>query len=261
MTTRQAIQQIIWLPWTLWCALVFAVALVIAFPVVVIVVLSRNEKWIYKLHFVPPVFARAILFLWGIKIEEVNRQLSEPHRQTIFVSNHMSYLDGIVAAAVIPNFTKYLGKAEILDWPVLGYIMKHLYVAVQRDDEADRQRSMIDMTEKLKTGASFFICPEGTCNTTPQLLKYFHGGAFRLAIDNNLPLVPFTFIGTHLRFPRKGLMLHPGKVVVYWHKPIDTSVFTKADVEALKTTVRVIMQNDLLAHFPEGKYENATDAE
>ncbi len=254
MTFKQAKQQFIWLPWTLWCALVFAVALAIAFPVLVFVVLSKNQWLLYKLHFLVSSFARVILFLWGIRINEVNPELREPKQQTIFISNHMSYLDGIIAAAIIPNYIKYLGKAEILEWPVLGYVMKHMYVAVQRDDEDDRQRSMLEMTEKLKTGASFFICPEGTCNTTEDLLKYFHSGAFRLAIDNRLPLVPLTFIGTHILYPRYGLMLKPGTITVYWNRPIDTSAYTMASVEKLKIHTQQIMRTHLLKHFPEAKY-------
>lgn len=254
MNTKQIVEQILWFPWTLWCIVVFGVAMGIAFPMMVFIVMSKNEKWLYQAHFLPPKFARFVLLLWGIRVVQHNREVSQPDTQTIFVSNHRSYLDGIVASAVIPNFSKFLGKAEILSWPVLGYIMKHLYVAVQRDDEQDRQRSMNEMREKLKTGASFFICPEGTCNTTPELLKYFHHGAFRLAIENKLPLVPLTFVNTGNIFPRHGLMLRPGTVHVYWHEPIETANMQINVIEQLEEKTKLVMRGDLLKHYLSGKY-------
>ncbi|MBL7778490.1 MAG: 1-acyl-sn-glycerol-3-phosphate acyltransferase [Chitinophagales bacterium] len=254
MNTKQIVEQILWFPWTLWCVVVFGVAMAIAFPIMVLIVASKNEKWLYHAHFLPPKFARAVLLLWGVRMVQHNCEVSQPDTQTIFVSNHRSYLDGIVASAIIPNFSKFLGKAEILSWPVLGYIMKHLYVSVQREDEQDRQRSMNEMREKLKTGASFFICPEGTCNTTPALLKYFHHGAFRLAIENKLPLVPLTFVNTGNIFPRHGLMLKPGTVHVYWHEPIETTAIDLTELEQLEKTTKATLMSDLLKHYPSGKY-------
>ncbi|MCS6933991.1 MAG: 1-acyl-sn-glycerol-3-phosphate acyltransferase [Chitinophagales bacterium] len=254
MRTRQILEQIAWLPWTLWCGLVFALVLAVAFPIMVIIVLSKNERWLYWAHFVPHYLSRFVLWMWGIRLVEHHREYAEPKRQMIFISNHTSYLDAIVASAVIPNFSKFLGKAEILKWPVLGYILKHLYVAVQRDDEEDRQRSMHEMREKLKTGASFFICPEGTCNTTREFLTYFHPGAFRLAIEHGLPLVPLTFVNTGKLFPRYGLMIRPGTVHVYWHRPIETSSMTTDDLEKLKEMSQAVMREHLLKHYPSGKY-------
>ena len=172
----------------------------------------------------------------------------------IYVSNHMSYLDAFIAGATIPNFLKYLGKAEILAWPGLGYLLKKFYVPVWRDDPEHRHRSMEQMNEKLKTGASFFICPEGTCNTTPELLKYFHKGAFRLAIHNQIPVVPLTFVGAADLFPRNGFMLRPGTITVYWSQPISIQGLTDADAAMLREQCMHIIRGNLLKHYPAGQY-------
>lgn len=247
-------QQIMWFPWTLWCGLVFGIVLIVAFPVLFFVVISKNEKWIHDLHYLPPIASRIVLFLWGIRIKIKNREFIEGEKQLIYISNHTSYLDGIIASAIIPNFLKFLGKAELLNWPVLGFLIKHLYVPVWRDDKEQRARSMVQMHEKLKTGASFFLCPEGTCNTTPELLTHFQGGAFRLAIDNRLPLVPLTIIGTRYLFPRKGLMIKPGKVIVYWHAGLNSYELDSNDVDALKFQALDTIRQDLLRHYPSGVY-------
>lgn len=245
---KRVAAQILWFPWTVWCGLTFVVALLLAFPVLVAGVMSRNEKFLKILHYIPLGIARTMLFLWGIRIELREEKPCALPRQSVYISNHTSYLDALVAGALIRDYIKFLGKGEILYWPVLGYLLKHLYVPVWRDDSEHRAWSMEQMKEKVRTGASFFICPEGTCNTTPQLLKHFHSGAFRLAIECQIPLVIFTIVDAARLFPRKGLMIRPGKLIVYRHPPIDTSGMKEADVEKLKSRAIDIITADLMKH-------------
>lgn len=245
--------QIIWFPWTLWCGLTFVFALTISFPLLLAGVMSRNERWLHRLHYIPPAIARTLLFLWGIRIElheERDQHHSGPY---VYISNHTSYLDALVAGGLIRDYIKFLGKGEILYWPVLGYLLKNLYVPVWRNDQEHRTWSMEQMKQKINDGASFFICPEGTCNTTPQLLKHFHSGAFRLAVDCRIPLVIMTIVGSSRLFPRKGLMIRPGKVIVYRHKAIIPGPVGEAEVERLKNLAISLITSDLLKHYPDGK--------
>jgi 1-acyl-sn-glycerol-3-phosphate acyltransferase len=248
MKANNPITQILWLPWTLWCTLLFVLVVAIMLPFLFIIVWINNDKLTRWAHYVPSYLSRMLLVMWGVRLQIVGKELMKPEDQLIYISNHMSYLDAFVAAAAIPNFVKYLGKAEILAWPGLGYLLKKFYVPVKRDDPENRHWSMEQMNEKLKTGASFFICPEGTCNTSGELLKYFHKGAFRLAIENKIPIVPLTFIGTANLFPRSGFMLRPGKIIVYWHQAIPTSNMSEDDIDALVSTCTDIMKHHLISN-------------
>jgi 1-acyl-sn-glycerol-3-phosphate acyltransferase len=241
--------------WSLWCGLTFLLAMIIMLPILMGVVAIGNQKLIRQAHYWPPFLARIILVLWGIRIEVKNKELIKPDMQLVYISNHMSYLDALIAGSVIPNFVKFLGKAEILNWPGLGFLLKHFYVAVQRDDKNNRAWSMDQMNEKVKTGASFFICPEGTCNTTENLLKTFYDGAYKLAIGNKIPIVPLTFIGAGDLMPRDSIIIRPGKIVVYWSEPIDTSNMAMDDIPALKKQTTDIITANLLKHYPDRKYE------
>jgi 1-acyl-sn-glycerol-3-phosphate acyltransferase len=241
--------------WAVWCIIIFILLCLILFPVLVLAVLSRSDRIIRAAHFVPTGLARVALFLWGIRLEIRGRELMDRRGQYIYISNHRSLLDAVIAGAVIPNYLKFLGKAEMLRWPVLGYLLSRFYVPVQRQDSADRVKSMRIMEEKIKTGCSFFICPESTCNTTGELLTRFYTGAFRLSADTGVPLVPLTFIGSADRWPRRGVrLISPGKVIVYWHGAMPSAEFAGERLTAGIEKVESLIRADLIRHYPSGHY-------
>jgi 1-acyl-sn-glycerol-3-phosphate acyltransferase len=238
--------------WTIWGAIVFFGILALYMPVVIFPAIINNERlkdyvW-QSLRFI----ARFILFLWGIRIEIRNKHLRDAKGQFVYVPNHRSYLDAVVASACIPNRVKYLGKAEILKWPLVGFILKHYHIAVKRNDAGSRSLSLEQMDALVKSGASLCIFPEGTCNTTTDLLKKFHEGAFKIAVPNQIPLVPLTFIGTGELMPRSGFLLKPGKVIVYWNEPISTTGYSLADIPDLVYQVREALISNLKKHYPHG---------
>lgn len=241
--------------WAVWCGLVFVLLCLILFPVLFLAVLSGSDRLIRAAHFVPPVLARLALVLFGIRLEVRGREYIDPQGQYVYISNHRSLLDAVIAGAVIPNYLKFLGKAEMLKWPVLGYLVDKFYVPVQRDNPADRAKSMTIMEEKIKTGCSFFICPESTCNTTTELLTRFYNGAFRLSADTGVPLVPLTFVGSGERWPRKGdQLIHPGRLIVYWHSPIAAAEFQGDKLATGREKAEAMIRADLLRHYPSGRY-------
>jgi 1-acyl-sn-glycerol-3-phosphate acyltransferase len=236
---------------------VFVILCAILFPVLLLAVLSGNARIIRAAHFVPTRLARAAIFLFGIRLEIHGREYIDPHGQYVYISNHRSLLDAVIAGAVIPNYVKFLGKAEMLKWPVLGYLLDKFYVPVQRHDSADRAKSMQIMEEKIRTGCSFFICPESTCNTTSAFLTRFYNGAFRLSADTGVPLVPLTFIGSGERWPRRGQkLIHPGRLIVYWHPPVPASDFQGDRLTAGRENVEALIRADLLKHYPTGSYDS-----
>lgn len=248
----KAVEKSLIIIWSLWCGLVFFGTLTLYLPVIILPPLLKNEKlkrqtW-QSLRYV----AKLILILWGIKVEIRNKHLIDAQRQLVYVPNHRSYLDAMVVGSSIPNHVKYLGKAEILKWPILGFILKHYHIAVQRNDAGSRNLSLEQMNELVKSGASLCIFPEGTCNTTPSLLKKFHEGAFKIAVPNKIPIVPITIIGTGELMPRNGLMLRPGKIILYWHEPISTKDFKFEDIPMLVDKVKQTLIADLAQHYPNG---------
>ncbi len=240
--------------WSLWCIASMCVLLAIMYPILVVVILLNNENLIKKCHAVPPFFAKMMLWSWGVRFEFHNKEIIDKQKQFIFISNHRSYLDALVAGVSIDNYTKFLGKAEILNWPVFGFLLKHFYIPVWRNDKQHRAWSMEQMEEKIAGGYSIFICPEGTCNTTTDFFTRFYDGAFKLAAESKINLVPLTFIATGELMPRNDLLLIPGKVSVFFHEPIPYSEIDLNDLEKIKVRVQEIMRNDLLKYYPSGHF-------
>ncbi len=243
--------------WSVWCMLIFAVLMLILFPILVLAVVIGNERLIKAAHYWATFTAKLSLFFFCVCVKVHNQQLVDPNGQYIYIANHRSYLDAILAGGVIPNFLKYLGKAEILNWPILGFLMKHYYVAVWRNDKANRSWSMQEMKEKVKTGCSFFICPEGTCNIGDEFFTAFYDGAFKLSLETGIPIVPLTFVNTGELMPRNSFLLLPGTVDVYWHEPILATNINREDLNEVKQKVQDIMRKDLLLHYPNGKYKTS----
>ena len=240
--------------WSIWCALVFFTLAFAMFPFLYLGVSFGGPKTIRRMHFLPCYVAELTLFLWGIRIEEHNKELIDEHQQFIFVGNHRSYMDALISGTVIKNYKKYIGKAEILKWPVLGYLLDKLYIPVHRDDKDHRAWSMNQLYVKAKEGASIVLFPEGTCNNTKEHLKKFHDGAFKLAIPTKLPIAVFTIIGAGELWPRDTILIKPGKIIVYWSEIIKMDEYTSVenDMEKLKEKVRETMKPYLEKHYPNG---------
>ena len=115
-----------------------------------------------------------------------------------------------------------------------------------RKDKNDRARSMEAMKQSLRDGVSIFICPEGTRNTTRAPLLDFRDGAFRIAIEAQVPIAVLTVINAEkLLSPLRPIELRPGTVEMVWSEPIPTKGMTMADIDRLKQLARDKMLQNL----------------
>jgi 1-acyl-sn-glycerol-3-phosphate acyltransferase len=185
-----------------------------------------------------------IFFLvrWKVK----NRHLIDPNENYVFVANHRSMLDIPAYALSCKNTFRFLSKAELAKIPVLGFIIRNLYITVDRKNKNDRARSMEAMLQSLRDGVSIFICPEGTRNTTKEPLLDFRDGAFRIAIEAQVPVAVLTVTNADkLLSPLRPIELRPGKVELIWSKPIPTKGMTMGDIDKLKNMARAQMISNL----------------
>lgn len=238
--------------WTIWCSVVFLSALILVFPLLFIG-LNIPSKRVYRfMHFMPIYFSHIALWLMGISVRVHNKTLLDSEKQYILVGNHMSYLDALISAVASNNYKKYIGKAEILKYPVLGYLLAKLYVPVQRDEKSSRKWSMEAMFKYLKDGASMVIFPEGTCNTTPDHLKEFKDGAFSLSLQLNIPIAVCTILGAAELMPRKLLSIRPGKIDVHWTTILDPKDYSMEQIHEMKKDTQKAMLPLLKERYPDG---------
>jgi len=94
-------------------------------------------------------------------------------------------------------------------------------------------------------GASIYFFPEGTRNKPPKTLLEFHDGAFRLAIEKQLPLAILTILNAHEIMPAHRWVLTPGTIHATWSPPIETAGMTLEDLPHFKQQVRTIMITEI----------------
>lgn len=192
---------------------------------------------------------RLVFFL---NVKDIYHSEYNKDQSYIIVGNHNAALDiPLNTSSCPPNINmKFLGKAEAAKIPLLGVLIKNLTVLVDRKNKDSRKRTFKLMAEEIAKGYSIFLYAEGTRNRTKEPLKEFYDGAFRLAIDHQLPLVVCTLLGSkNVNSPHKMMSFMPGKVVAHWEKPIETKGMTKDDIPALKTQVKEMMLARLQAGF------------
>ena len=173
---------------------------------------------------------------------------AEPRRPYVVVSNHESFAD-ILLISHLPWEMKWLSKAELFRIPVMGWLM-HLAgdVAVKRGFGPSAVEAMARCREVLAHRVSVMIFPEGTRSTTADLLP-FKDGAFRLAIDAGVPILPLALHGTASALPKHDWRFGRSTAVVEVLAPVETTGLTAADVSRLKEQVRntIIAARDRLA--------------
>ena len=167
-------------------------------------------------------------------------------KQYIFVANHISYLDAPTIVKAIRRPIRALGKTEMATVPVFGFIYKYAVVRVDRASAGNRAKSVRNMKSVLKKGISIIVFPEGTFNMTPNPLKNFYDGAFRVAIEAQMPIKPILFLDAYDRMRYYSFFsLNPGKSRAVYLEEVPVEGLTQKDEAALKQTVYDLMDRKL----------------
>ncbi|HSG66266.1 MAG TPA: lysophospholipid acyltransferase family protein [Gammaproteobacteria bacterium] len=144
-----------------------------------------------------------------------------PNGACVVVANHASYLDGIIlTAALPPNFT-FVIKREMAHFPFAGFLLRRIGSEfVDRADHNHRKRTTRRLFKAARSGAAHAFFPEGTFTPEPGL-RPFKNGAFRLAWQSRLPLVPIVIRGARAKLPAESWLPVPGALEVEICDPID----------------------------------------
>jgi 1-acyl-sn-glycerol-3-phosphate acyltransferase len=202
----------------------------------------KKEKAPFAAHRLTQLWAQIVFFSFLVRYKIKNKEFIERNKTYIFVSNHRSQMDIPLSVASCKNTFRFLAKSELIKIPLLGYMIKNLYITVSRTDKKDRSRSMDSMIKSINENISVFLYPEGTRNKTHNPLINFHDGAFRLAIKTQKPIAVLTITDSDKVLPPLGLpLVYPGIIHGEWSRPVETTGMTEEDMPSLKEKVRDIM--------------------
>ena len=146
------------------------------------------------------------------------------------------------------SYFRYLGKSSLEKIPLFGYMYKKLYITVNRRDKQSRGSAFTRCQESINEGVGIAIYPEGAIPPTTPKLIHFKDGAFRLSIDNNIPLVPITMPFNHKVLP-VGDIFRSRLIKIIVHPPLNTSNHPYESVRELKDVTYSIIENELNKHL------------
>jgi len=175
----------------------------------------------------------------------IEEQIPEPKKSYMFVANHTSMTDIMLMLVASKNPFVFVGKAELAKIPLFGFFYKRTCILVDRSSAKSRQAVFLRAQRRLKQGLSICIFPEGGVPEEHIMLDAFKDGAFRLAINHQIPIVPITFYDNKKRFSYTFFSGGPGRMRAKIHKFISTEGLNTKDTKSLNEKTRTIIWEEL----------------
>ncbi len=196
-------------------------------------------------HRVAIVWARSILWASGVKVRVTGGNLLDPYKPYILMANHQSNFDILALFAGLPVPFRWLAKAELFKIPIFSHGMRGCgYISIDRSNRESAIQSLEEAADKIRSGVSVMIFPEGTRSMDGKLLPFKKGG-FILAVKSRVPIVPVVITGSLSIMPKKKLMIRSGEIHLNILDPMDTASYTEAGKEELISAVRKTIENAL----------------
>lgn len=188
---------------------------------------------------------RVVLFLSGVSVTVLGEENVPKDEAVLYIGNHRSYFDVIMTYVRVPRPTGYMAKVGMLRVPSLSTWMKYLHcIFLDRSNIKAGMQSILSAIEKVKSGISICIFPEGTRNRTDDVLLEFHDGSFKIAEKTGCPVVPMSINNAaaiwedHLPWIRKA------HVVIEYGKPIYVRDLDREQKRHLSAAVQDVIRTN-----------------
>lgn len=229
-----------------------ALALIFIYPLVLIwttlsgfvgmflAVVLRSPQ--LTLSFVPgTMWAPVILWLLGVRVKVSGTEHIDNDRPSIFVANHASLLDIPACVMSIKVNLNFIAKKELKKTPVVGwYISATRQIFIDRKDKNKAQKSMALAAQRINEGKHVLSYAEGTRSKDGEV-KMFRRGAFIIAREGDIPIVPVAIKGAHECLPSGSFKVTRGTIEVKIGAPFKPSDFPHYSVEELAEHARQLV--------------------
>ena len=187
--------------------------------VIALFLITKKENAIYG-----PVrfFIRAGLAMVRVKVEVTGLERLDPKQTYMFTPNHQSFIEVPLLVTYLKRNPGYLAKKELFKYPIFGYGIGLIgVIPVDRSNTKNAVASAQAATANLRRGKDYIVYPEGTRSADGRLLP-FKKGAFVMAVDAEVPIVPVTVSGCTAIMPKGEIKVYPKTVRITVHEPIAT---------------------------------------
>jgi len=206
-------------------------------PLILYTLITRSATLMYWVGVKGLVF---ITYVVGLRVRVEGLQ-NIPAGACMFAANHTSNADAAAIVGAIPRRLAIFGRKSLFDIPIVGVAFRLAkFVPVDRGNREAALASVKQAIEYIKTGSSFLVYPEGTRSPDGRLQR-FKKGAFVMAIEAGVPIVPVACSGAHRVMKKNSLVIHPGKVAVKFGDPIDASAYSVDQRDALAKRVHDVI--------------------
>ncbi|NIA19123.1 MAG: 1-acylglycerol-3-phosphate O-acyltransferase [Xanthomonadaceae bacterium] len=211
--------------------------------------------------FIPPLKVKGINFCaryWGktilrgsgIKVKVIGAENCQPGKNYMIIANHRSFLDIYAILAYSGLNCRMVAKKELTKIPLFGMMLRRSHTIII--DRGNRNQAIKAMEIKGKElrdfGITMVIFAEGTRATGDKLLGEFKKGAFILAAQLGLPILPITIIGTDKLQPKGSISIHPGTITLKIDPPLEIPEYNRpSDIRPLAAKTQEIIKANLIA--------------
>lgn len=190
-------------------------------------------------------WARVMAWVTPMRVQVEGREHIDPRQSYVLVSNHQSQYDIFALYGWLGVDFKWVMKKELRNVLGIGVACDRLgHIYIDRSNHAAAVATLDDAKKKIVDGTSVIFFPEGTRSRSGKL-KVFKKGAFRMAIDLGLPILPLTIVGTRDVLPAGTSDLMPGSARLVIHSPVSVEGCTAEDCNRLSDEVRAIIASSL----------------
>ncbi len=239
----KAAKTIFWILWRIWFYFLLGLPIIVMLPFLVLSILK--EKWYPYFFIMARIWAKVILFGMGFRYSIEQEARLDPKQSYMLISNHTSMADIMLMLAITNNPFVFVGKKELVKIPLFGFFYKRTCILVDRSNSRSKGAVFQLAQKRLNQGLSICIFPEGGVPTQDIILDDFKDGAFRLAIEHQIPIVPITFYDNKERFSFRFYSGSPGRMRVKIHAFIPTIGKTLDDKNTIKAQSRAVILNEL----------------
>ena len=197
--------------------------------------INPRAKDISSLRIIQAVF-RLILKITGVTVTVIGQENVPKNTPVLYIGNHRSYFDILLTYVRCPDLTGYVAKAEMEKIPLLSNWMRYLHcLFLDRKDIKKGLKTILTGVEKMKSGISICIFPEGTRNRSESELDLlpFHEGSFKLATRSGCPIVPIALNNTASIFEKQSPLVRKAHVVIEYCQPVYPDQLDKEDKKRL----------------------------
>jgi 1-acyl-sn-glycerol-3-phosphate acyltransferase len=230
--------------WRLWFYILMIVTILIMCPFLLI--LTAKEEYYHIMWKMIRIWSKILIYGMGFRLNFQFDEKIAPNKSYMFCPNHASIMDPFVLIVSSKNPIVFVGKKELAKIPIFGFFYKRVVIMVDRKSPKSRKRVFEMAKKRLQNGVSMAIFPEGLVPPEEVVLAPFKNGAFSLAIEFKIPIVPQAYFDCKRLFSWNYLKGGPGVFRVQQHNFIPTKELTQENLESLKSKTFNLLNSSLL---------------